>query len=153
MKEYQYSIDLPHSAERIWTLMNDYDRWPEFAGPMVIRVSVATPGDESGNGLVRQVRYRLPLGLKGTSIETIHDVDPGVGYTYTAESGTVGKLRLEQLGPESTRLHFEESIRLKWPLSWFEGRIQKFIADYNRKTMLNMAEWLTEHPEYAASSG
>ncbi len=153
MKEYQYSIDLPHSAARIWTLMNDYDRWPEFAGPMVIGVSVASPGDETGNGLVRQVRYRLPLGLKGTSIETVHDVDPGRGYTYTAESGTVGKLRLEQLGPESTRMHFEERLRLRWPLSWFEGRIQKFIADHSRKTMLNMSKWLTEHPEYAASSG
>ncbi len=63
MKEYQYSIDLPHSAARIWALMNDYDRWAEFAGPMVIGVSVTTPGDETGNGLVRHVRYSLPLGL------------------------------------------------------------------------------------------
>jgi hypothetical protein len=153
MKEYQYSIDLPHAAARIWTLMNDYHRWAEFAKPMVIGVSVAEPGDEIGNGLVRHVRYRLPLGLKGTSVETISDVELGVGYTYTAESGTVGKLRLEELGPESTRMHFEESLRLKWPLIWFEGRIQKFIADHSRKTMLKMADWLTEHPEYAASSG
>ena len=76
-----------------------------------------------------------------------------VDYVRDALNGRGEAVGLEQLGPESTRLHFEESIRLKWPLSLFEGRIQKFIADYNRKTMLSMAEWLTEHPEYAASSG
>jgi hypothetical protein len=151
MKEYQYSIDMPHSAQRVWALMNDYDKWPEFAKPMVTGVNVAKPGDEKGNGLVREVKYKLPLGLSGRSRETIYDVEPGVGYTYSdnnATVGTVGKLRLEKLGPNSTRLHFEERIQLKWPLGWFEGRIQKFIAQYNRKTMLNMSKWLTEHPQY-----
>ena len=153
MKEYEYSIDMPHSAERIWALMNDYDRWPDFAKPMVTGINIDKPGDEKGNGLVRHVNFKLPLGLKGTSIETVHDVEPGVGYTYTTQTGTVGKLRLEKVDPDNTRLHFEEKVQLKWPFSWFEGRIQKFIAKYNRKTMLNMSEWLTEHPEYTSSSG
>ena len=148
MKEYSYSIDLPHPAERLWALMNDYDRWPEFAKPMVTGIEVANKGDEKGEGLVRHVKFRLPLGIQGTSIETVHDVTPGVGYTYTTESGTVGKLRLEPLGPGDTRLHFEEKVTLKWPFSWFEGRISKFIADYNKKTMVNMSQWLTEHSEY-----
>ena len=151
MKEYQYSIDMPHSAQRVWALMNDYDKWPEFAKPMVTGVNVAKQGDEKGNGLVREVKYKLPLGISGRSRETISDVEPGVGYTYSdnnATIGTVGKLRLEKLGPNSTRLHFEERIQLKWPLGLFEGRLQKFIAQLNRKTMLNMSKWLTEHPEY-----
>jgi len=148
MKEYAYSFDIPHPAERVWTLMNDYGRWPEFAKPMVTGISIAEPGDETGNGLVRHVRFKLPLGIQGTSIETVHDVVPGTGYTYTTQDGTVGKLRLEKLRPDSTRLHFEEKVKLKWPFSMFEGRIQKFIANYNRKTMLNMSQWLTDHPEY-----
>jgi hypothetical protein len=151
MKEYQYSIDMPHSAQRVWALMNDYDKWVEFAKPMVTGVNVAKQGDEKGNGLVREVKYKLPLGISGRSRETISDVEPGVGYTYSdnnATIGTVGKLRLEKLGPNSTRLHFEERIQLKWPLGLFEGRLQKFIAQLNRKTMLNMSKWLTEHPEY-----
>jgi hypothetical protein len=151
MKEYQYSIDMPHSAERIWALMNDYDKWPDFAKPMVTGIHIAKPGDEKGNGLIRHVNFKLPLGLRGTSIETVHDVEPGVGYTYSTQDGTVGKLRLEKLGPDNTRLHFEEKVQLKWPFSLFEGRIQKFIANYNRKTMINMSNWLTEHPEYMKS--
>ena len=148
MKEYGYSIDLPHSADRIWTLMQDYDKWPEFAKPMVTGIEIVNKGDENGNGLVRRVNYKLPLGFKGTSIETISDLEPGVGYTYTSLKGTIGKIKLETIGENNTRLHFEEQLKLKPPFSWFEGRIQKFMEKYNRKTMLNMAEWLTEHPEY-----
>ncbi len=153
MKEYSYYVDIPHPAERVWTLMNDYGRWHEFAKPMVTGIDVAEPGDEKGNGLVRHVNYKLPLGLKGTSIETVHDVEPGVGYTYTTHGGTVGKLRLEKLDPNNTRLHFEEKVQLGFPFSLFEGLIQRFIASHNRKTMLNMSRWLTGHPEYKGPSG
>jgi len=148
MKEYKYSIDISHSTARIWAIMQDYDKWPEFAKPMVTGIELVEPGDETGNGLVRRVNYKLPLGFKGTSIETVHDVEPRVGYTYTTLKGTIGKIKLEELGPNETRLHFEEKLKLKWPFSWFEGRIQKFMEKYNKKTMLNMSKWLTEHPEY-----
>ena len=148
MKEYKYSIDIPHSAARIWAIMQDYDKWPEFAKPMVTGIKVVQPGDEKGNGLIRCVNYKLPLGFRGTSIETVHDIEPGVGYTYTSRKGTVGKIKLQETGPNETRLHFEEKLKLNPPFSWFEGQIQKFMEKYNKKTMLNMSEWLTEHPEY-----
>jgi hypothetical protein len=148
MKEYGYSIELPHSADRIWTLMQDYDKWPEFAKPMVTGIEIVDKGDKNGNGLVRRVNYRLPMGFKGTSIETLSDLEPGVGYTYTSLKGTVGKIKLEPIGEKNTRLRFEEKLKLKPPFSWFEGRLQKFMEKYNRKTMLNMSEWLSEHPEY-----
>ena len=148
MREYKYSIDIRHSAARIWAIMNDYDKWSEFTKPLVTGVKVVKSGDETGNGLVRRVNYKLPLGFRGTSIETVHDVEPGVGYTYSSLKGTVGKIKLEKLGADKTRLYFEEKLKLKWPFSWFEGRIQKFMEKYNRKTMQNMSKWLTEHPEH-----
>jgi hypothetical protein len=148
MKEYGYSIDLPHPAERVWAIMQDYDKWSDFAKPMVTNVEVVQAGDEKGNGLVRCVNYKLPLGFKGNSIETISDVVPGVGYTYTSKKGTVGKLRLESLGDNETRLHFEEKLKLNPPFSWFEGSLRNFMEKYNRKTMMNMSKWLTEHPDY-----
>ena len=82
----------------------------------------------------------------------MHDVEPGVGYTYTIDTGTSkgteGILRLEKLGPNSTRLHFTEKVNYVFPLSLFEGRIAKFVEKYNRKTMENQSQWLTDHPEY-----
>lgn len=148
MREYQYSLDLPHSPARIWALMQDYDKWPEFAKPMVTGIKVVQPGDKKGNGLVRHVNYKLPMGLKGTSIETIHDIRPGIGYTYVTKKGTIGRVRLERLGADRTRLHFHEYLKLNPPFSWFEGRIQKFMEKYNRRTMLNMGQWLTNHADY-----
>ena len=152
MKEYSYYVDMPHPAERVWTLMQDYDKWPEFAKPMVTGIEVAYPGDETGNGLIRHVKYRLPLGFKGKSVELVHDLEPGVGYTYTTDGGTVGTVRLEKLDEGSTRLHFNEKVKMKFPISLFEGRIARFISDYNKKTMVNMSQWLTDHPDYAGPS-
>ena len=148
MREYGYFIDLPHPTARIWTLMQDYSKWAEFAKPMVTGIQVVAPGDATGNGLVRHVHYKLPMGFRGKSIETISDMQPGVGYTYTSRKGTVGKVRLEPLSADKTRLHFEEKLKLNPPFSWFEDSLQKFMEKYNRKTMLNMSQWLTDHPEY-----
>ena len=74
MREYGYSLDLPHSAGRVWAIMQDYDRWHLFAGPMVTGIRVLEHGDKDGNGLVRCVNYKLPLGFKGESIETISQI-------------------------------------------------------------------------------
>ncbi len=148
MRVYRYFLDIDQPAARVWAIMQDYDRWGEFAGPFVTGVTVAKPGDAAGNGLVRHVNYRLPLGLHGNSIETISDLVPGVGYTYTSVKGTAGDLRLEKLDEGCTRLHFEERLKLEWPFSWFEGPLRRFMEKYNRKTMLNMGAWLADHPEY-----
>ncbi len=43
MREHRYQIELPHSAERLWALMQDYERWAVYA-PMVLRVEVLWPG-------------------------------------------------------------------------------------------------------------
>ncbi len=75
-------------------------------------------------------------------------MDDVVGYTYTSKKGTVGKIRLETIGENDTRLHFEEKLKLNPPFSWFEGSLRKFMEKYNRKTMLNMSKWLSEHPDY-----
>jgi hypothetical protein len=148
VKEYEYSLDLPHSTERIWAIMQDYDKWPEFAKPMVTGIKVIKKGDKIGNGLIRSVSYKLPLGFKGNSIETISGVEPGVSYTYTSQKGTVGTIKLEKLGANKTRLFFKEYLKLNPPFSWFEGSIKGFIEKYNKKTMLNMSRWLDEHHVY-----
>jgi hypothetical protein len=153
VREHRYQLDLPHSAARLWALMQDYDRWTEYA-PMVIDVEVVEPGDAQGNGLLRHVTYRLPLGRRGVARERVHQVEPGRGYTYTMLSDhpgndQTGRLRLEPLGPNRTRLHFEERYNLvQWPWRWLEGPIYRFINRKNEESMRRMSEWLTEHPEY-----
>jgi len=148
MKDYGYYIDLPHPAVKVWAIMQDYDKWTDFADTVVTGVEVQEKGDENGNGLKRCVNYKLPLGFRGTSYETISDCVPGVGYTYTSKKGTVGKVRLEKLEDNTTRLHFQEHMQLNPPFSWFENTLRKFMQKNNRKTMKSMGQWLTEHPDY-----
>ncbi|MET1041279.1 MAG: hypothetical protein ABWZ90_09600, partial [Acidimicrobiales bacterium] len=60
-----------------------------------------------------------------------------------------GKVRLEPLGPNQTRFHFEERYHLTIaPWKWLEGRIYGFINKKNEETMRAAAQWLTDHPEY-----
>ncbi len=153
MREHRYTIDLPHAPARLWALMQDYPRWTEYA-PMVIRVDVLHPGDAGGNGLLRRVIYRMPLGRQGSALELVTDVEPERGYTYTMIGRAVGndqtgRLRLEPLGPNRTRLHFEERYQLtSLPWKWFEGPIYRFINEQNERSMRRMSEWLALHPDY-----
>jgi hypothetical protein len=153
VREHRYSLDLPHSPARLWALMQDYDRWAEYA-PMVVGVEVVYPGDAKGNGLLRRVLYKMPLGRKGTALELVRELVPDQGYTYTMLSqepgqDQTGKVTLERLGPNRARLHFEERYHLtKLPWRWFEGPIYRFINKQNEASMRALSAWLTAHPDY-----
>jgi hypothetical protein len=146
---------MPHSAARIWALFQDYDRWTDYA-PMVKRVEVLYPGDEHHNGRLRRVLYKMPFGREGSALELVTDVEPERGYTYTMISRTsgddqIGHVRLEPLGPNRTRFHFDERYNLtKAPWKWFEGPIYKFINKNNEDSMRRASAWLEAHPEYRA---
>lgn len=153
MREHRYSLDIPHSCARMWALFQDYDRWTEYA-PMVIAVEVLHPGDGGGNGLLRRVIYKMPLGRRGSALELVTDVEPERGYTYTMIGRTpgndqTGRVRLEPTGEDACRLHFEERYHLtKAPWKWFERPIYRFINKQNEASMRRAVEWLSEHPDY-----
>lgn len=153
MREHRYEFEMPHAADRIWALFQDYDRWTDYA-PMVKRVDVLWPGDEAHNGRLRRVIYKMPLGREGSALELVHDVEPGRGYTFTMISNDpgndqTGKVRLVPLGPNRTRFQFEERYHLtKAPYRWFEGRIYSFINKQNERSMRAASQWLADHPEY-----
>ncbi len=152
MREHRYHLDMPHSAPRIWALMQDYDRWTAYA-PMVIEVQVLWPGDAHGNGLLRRVIYQMPFGRRGAALELVSDVEPAHGYTYTMigrEPGNdqTGRVRLEPHAG-GTRLHFEERYHLtRAPWKWLEGPIYRFINRKNEASMRRLSDWLSAHPEY-----
>ncbi len=153
MREHQYTLELPHSPRRLWALFQDYDRWTDYA-PMVKRVDVLWPGDEHHNGRLRRVIYKMPFGREGSALELVHDVEAEVGYTYTMisrEPGNdqTGRVRLEQIADNRTRMHFEERYHLtKAPWRWFEGPIYRFINRQNEATMRSASAWLDAHPDY-----
>ena len=68
MRRHELTIDLPHSARRLWALFQRYDLWKEYA-PAVLDVEIVYPGDVQGNGLLRRMIYPLPFGRRGESFE------------------------------------------------------------------------------------
>ena len=155
MREHRFVLEIPHPPRRVWALMQDYDRWTEYA-PMVLRVEILHPGDAGGNGLLRRVIYKLPFGREGSALELITEVQPAAGYTYTMISRSsgndqTGRVRLESADGKTTRLHFEERYHLtQIPWKWFEGAIYRFINRQNEGSMHALSRWLSEHPEYRA---
>lgn len=153
VREHRYTLELPHSAARLWALMQDYPRWAEYA-PMVVRVEVLHPGDPRGDGLLRRVIYRMPFGRVGSALELVTQVEPERGYTYTMigrqpGNDQTGRVRLEPLDAHRTRLHFEERYHLvSAPWRWFEGPIYRFINRQNEASMRSLSSWLSGHPEY-----
>jgi hypothetical protein len=153
MHEHRYTMEMPHSPERLWALFQDYDNWTQYA-PMVIEVEVVHPGDAGGNGLLRRVIYKMPLGRKGAALELVREIEANKGYTYTMLShdpgnDQTGAVRLERIGPNRTQFSFEERYHItKAPFRWFEGPIYKFINKNNEQSMRRASQWLTDHPEY-----
>ncbi len=152
MREHRYHLDLPHRPERVWALMQDYERWTAYA-PMVLRVDVLHPGDATGSGLLRRVIYQMPFRRSGSALELVTEVKPARGYTYTmisraAGNDQTGRVRLEST-PNGTRLQFEERYQLTaLPWRWFEGPIYRFINRKNEASMRALSAWLSAHPEY-----
>ena len=155
MREHRYSLEMPHSAARIWALFQDYDRWTDYS-PMVKRVDVLWPGDEHHNGRLRRVVYHMPFGREGNALELVQNVVPDRGNTFTMightpDNDQTGAVHLEPLGPNRTRFDFEERYNLKkLPWRWLEGPIYKFINKKNESSTAAASRWLTEHPDYRA---
>jgi len=149
VRHHEFTIDLPHSAPRLWALFQSYQLWKEYA-PAVLDVEIVYPGDADGNGLVRKVIYPLPLGRRGESFELVKNVRPNAGYDYVMlRGGLSGSVSLERLAPNRTRLRFRESFHIeKPPLSWFEGPIYRFINKKNEESMRGASAWLEKHHEF-----
>jgi len=149
MRHHEFTVELPHSAPRLWALFQRYDLWKEYA-PAVLDVEVVYPGDAGGNGLLRKVIYPLPFGRRGESFELVKNVRPNLGYDYIMlRGGLSGSVALEPAGRNRTRLRFRESFHLDKPvLRWLEGPIYRYINKKNEESMRGAAAWLSAHPEF-----
>ena len=149
MRRHEFTVELPHSARRLWALFQRYDLWKEYA-PGVLDVEIVHPGDAAGNGLLRRVEYPLPFGRRGESFELVRNVRENEGYDYVMlRTGLSGSMQLEPLGPNRTRLRFRETFHMTKPLlRWFEGPIYRYINRKNEESMRAAAAWLERHPEF-----
>ena len=149
LRHHEFTIELPHSAQRLWALFQRHDLWKEYARA-VLDVEIVYPGDANGNGLVRKVIYPLPFGRRGESFELVKNVRPNQGYDYVRlHGGLSGSMSLEPVAPNRTRLRFREAFRIdKFPLSLLEKPIHRFVNKRSGQLMRGAAAWLERHPDF-----
>ena len=142
MQEHHLTFEVDASPKELWELFwasqrNDLD----YEG---VKIQILNPGDEIGNGLVRTAWFRVPKYLlsrgKAQSWEWITNVKPYESWQYDAVgkplwSRARGITRLEDLGGNRTRLHFDETYHAFNPVMGFflEKRVHRFISRDNDK--------------------
>jgi len=139
--EHVYSVDVEGSPEEVWGLFWTRRDVPEHDG---VSIKILHPGDQVGEGLVRQCTFRVPRWLLsggvGRSFELLTEVRPPVSWKYTAVgkplwSWAEGFTRLEPLGAGRTRIHFRETYEAFNPLvrRLLERRVHRFISRDNER--------------------
>ncbi|MFZ4584266.1 MAG: SRPBCC family protein [Acidimicrobiia bacterium] len=145
MQDHQFSFDVDASPEEIWAVF--WQRRPVTEHGSV-KIVLRNPGDEIGNGLVRETRFRVPrwlgTGGVGRSWEWITEVVPNVSWRYDAIgappwSRATGWTRLEPIDAHRTRVHFRETYEvLSWWMRPFERAVHDAISADN-DTMIRTA--------------
>lgn len=115
MQLHRYSIDVDAPVPEVWELF--WYRGPDRPQAKLGRIDILVPGDEVGEGLVRHCTFPVPKfllsGGVGMSWEWLTEVQLHESWRYHAIgkplwSHAEGFTRLEDLGDDRTRVHFEE---------------------------------------------
>ena len=135
MQEHRYSIDLDAPVDEVWDLF--WYRAPDRPQGKLGSIEILHPGDEIGEGLVRHCTFPVPKfllsGGVGRSWEWLTEVKLHESWKYDAIgkplwSRAEGRTRLEDLGDDRTRVHFEERY---WAFNpWMRRlRVEKYVHD------------------------
>jgi uncharacterized protein YndB with AHSA1/START domain len=124
--EYETSVLIAAPPERVWEVLVDVERWPEWTASMS-RVERLDEGELRVGSRARVKQPRLP-----PSSWTVTEVDPGRSFTWRSRSGGVtseGRHRVEATG-EGARatLTFRQTGLLAGPIGLLWGRqIRRYV--------------------------
>ena len=76
--KYELSIDIDAPPQRVWSVMADVERWPEWT-QSVTRAELVSPAPIGVGSKVRIKQPRLPA-----AVWTVTDFEPDVGFTWRA---------------------------------------------------------------------
>ena len=151
MQDHRYSFVIDATPREVWAVF-----WPPRPRGHVVehgdvRIEILHPGDETGEGLVRHCRFRVPRyllsGGVGYSWEWLTEVKPGESWRYDGVgkplySRATGWTRLEDLGDGRTRVHFRETYHAFNPLlrRLLERVVHRFISKDNDRIIKEAIE-------------
>ncbi len=136
------TIEISAPPERIWAVMSDIARWPEWT-PSVTSVELLDDGQFRIGMRARVKQPRLPA-----AVWTVTAVDPGRRFTWESVAPgltSIGDHRIEVRGTSSvTRV----TLTLTWR-GWMTPLIRLFFGRLSRRYVQMEAESLKRRSEAA----
>jgi hypothetical protein len=115
MKEFATAVDISATPERVWAVLSDLERWPEWT-PSVTRIERLDTGPLA---VGHRARLRQPRLLP--AVWQVTELEPGRGFTWVTRSPGVRVTGQHWVEPAQTgsRAH----LRLR-----FEGMLASLVA-------------------------
>ncbi|MEX2230189.1 MAG: SRPBCC family protein [Dehalococcoidia bacterium] len=138
--QFEYSIDINAAPERVWGVMTDVERWPEWTASMSeVRL---VEGDRLAVGA--RARVRQPK-LSASTLE-VTELEPGRGFTWQAASPGVSFVGKHEIAPARAGVTVTLSVQFSGPLAGIAGL---FTSGMTRRYVKMEAEGLKRRSEGA----
>jgi uncharacterized protein YndB with AHSA1/START domain len=136
---YETSIDIDAAPERVWAVMTDVERWPQWTESMQ-KVERLADGELTVGSEVRIKQPRVPAVTW-----RVTELDPGRSFSWAATSmgvTTHAEHRLTPLGPSSVRVHLgiRRSGRLAGLVSALSARLTRRYVDMEARGLKRRSE-------------
>jgi uncharacterized protein YndB with AHSA1/START domain len=95
MATYRTTIDIDASPDRIWSVLSDVERWPEWTSSMTSVVLLDT-GSLAIGSTARVKQPRLPI-----VVWTVTDLTPGRSFTWEARNPGAVSVATHEIEPRS----------------------------------------------------
>ena len=114
--DYETSVDIDAPRERVWDVLADVERWPEWTASMQSMQYV------EGDGLALGSRVRIRQPRLPAMVWEVTEVTPRESFSWTAKSSGITTLavhRLTSRPPGGVTVSL--AVRQRGPLAWLVG--------------------------------
>jgi uncharacterized membrane protein len=128
---YEASVDIDAEPDRVWSVMADVERWPEWTRS-ITRAELLTPGPLAVGSRVRIKQPRLKA-----VVWTVTELDAGKGFVWRAvvpglDSVAAHRIDSPAAGRSSVTLTLEQRGLLAPLLHLLTAKMTRRYIDYER---------------------
>lgn len=135
---FEHSIDIDAPASRVWSVLSDADRWPEWT-PTVTKVARLGGDDLALGSKVRIEQPKLPA-----AVYTITALEPGKSFTWTTGSWFARGVAHHVIEPQGTGSRVTLSVAFAGLIG---GLAARMYAQLTREYLALEAEGLKKRSE------
>ena len=137
--ELSESISIAAPIERVWSVMIDVERWPEWSAS-IDRVQKLSDGDLAVGSRVAIKQPRLPR-----AVWQVTELEPGRSFTWASRGPGIRTVAAHRLavnvsGGTDVTLSLRSSGPAAWLLGWWLGKISRLYVRYEAEGLKRRCE-------------